>query len=400
MSLLTRPNVAIFVLIGLVAALALVVLSSGGDKGAQAAYPPGVDGKITFYRSGGGVYDIWVMDADGSNQTNLTADQAEDAYYPRWSPDGTKIAYEVDVYDDGSDADIWVMNADGSGKVGIAQAETYEGGPTWSPDGMKITFHDGDDVWVMNADGSNRMNLTNDPAFDCCAEWSPDGSRIQFDSQRSGDRLQWVMAPDGSSPSVAPGSIDGDSGYRFSPDGQKYVFYGPGDIYTMKVDGTNRQQITDNDQWEHSPTWSADGTRIIFTREVAENVGQIFSMNPDGSDPVNLSNSAGYDSNPDVQVLPATTGLIWGDGDCGGAVNLGDAIGIARHLVSLPVNQEDGCPGLGSDITFDGTSRVWQDIDCSGSVSLGDAIGIARFLVSLPVNKPEECPDIGTVASG
>jgi hypothetical protein len=87
---------------------------------------------------------------------------------------------------------------------------------------------------------------------------------------------------------------------------------------------------------------------------------------------------------------------LWGDGDCGGAVNLGDAIGIARHLVSLPVNKVGDCPDPGESVTADGVARIWQDIDCSGTVSLGDAIGIARHLVSLPVNKAtEDCPDIG-----
>jgi CSLREA domain-containing protein len=109
-------------------------------------------------------------------------------------------------------------------------------------------------------------------------------------------------------------------------------------------------------------------------------------------------------STPTPTPTPTPTGalteLTWGDGDCGGAVNLGDAIGIARHLVSLPVNQEDECPALGSDVIVGGTDRIWQDIDCSGGISLGDAIGIARHLVSLPVNKPEECPDIGDMVSG
>jgi hypothetical protein len=43
----------------------------------------------------------------------------------------------------------------------------------------------------------------------------------------------------------------------------------------------------------------------------------------------------------------------------------------------------------------DNEARTWQDINCSGGVSLGDAIGIARFLVSLDVNKPADCPDVG-----
>jgi hypothetical protein len=102
---------------------------------------------------------------------------------------------------------------------------------------------------------------------------------------------------------------------------------------------------------------------------------------------------------------PTSTGatFLWGDIDCGGTVSLGDAIGIARQLVALPVNQEAGCPPLDTMVTVNGTDRLWPDIDCSGATSLGDAIGIARHLVSLPVNQTDECPDVGssvTVAVG
>jgi hypothetical protein len=96
---------------------------------------------------------------------------------------------------------------------------------------------------------------------------------------------------------------------------------------------------------------------------------------------------------PEPTPTPAGTERLWGDIDCGGSVALGDAIGIARHLVSLNVNQQAGCPDLDNQHSIDGTLRFWADIDCNGSAALGDAIGIARHLVSLPVNHPFECPD-------
>ena len=379
-------------LAGAAVAVVLFLVASGDEKHVEAAFPPGQGGKIVFQKSQAGSYDIWVMDPDGSDQVNLTADQAEDAYYPSWSPDGTKIAYEVDVYDDGSDYDIWVMNADGSGKDGIAEAETLEGGPKWSPDGTKIAFHDGEDVWVMDSDGSDRDRLTDDPAFDCCADWSPDGSRIVFDSERSGDRVQWIMTADGSNPSMVPESVESDLGYRFSPDGQELVFYHHGDIYTMNVAGTERQQITDNDMNEHAPTWSADGTRIIFTREISES-GQIFSMNPDGSDLVNLSNSAGYDGNPEQQRIAGTPGA-WGDHNCSGAVDAVDGLLNLRFDAGLSANT-GACPVFGESLPAGGPSLTWGDVDCDGAIGPVDALKLLRHDAGLSVQQEEGCPEIG-----
>jgi hypothetical protein len=75
---------------------------------------------------------------------------------------------------------------------------------------------------------------------------------------------------------------------------------------------------------------------------------------------------------------------------------------LARFLVSLPVNQEEGCPDIGANTQVagaqalpQGESRIWGDINCSGGVSLADSIGISRFLVSLPVDVPGGCPALG-----
>jgi len=97
---------------------------------------------------------------------------------------------------------------------------------------------------------------------------------------------------------------------------------------------------------------------------------------------------------PTPTVAPGA--FLFGDADCGGAINLGDAIAVARFLVGLAVNQADGCPPLGSSVTIDGIARVWQDVTCDGSITLGDSIGVARNLVGLAVNQASGCPGIGS----
>jgi hypothetical protein len=205
------------IFIAISAICAILLSSSFGtqiNQGAWAGTFPGENGKIAFSsQRDGDYYEIYVMDADGSNPTRLTNNPGWDDTFPSWSPDGTKIAFgkEGATLARYAKMEIYVMDADGSNptkltnKDAAAQDASSDTQPSWSPDGTKIAFasnRDGNfEIYVMNADGSNQTNLSNNNnATDAHPSWSPDGTKIAFFSARhGGGAFQiYVMDADGS----------------------------------------------------------------------------------------------------------------------------------------------------------------------------------------------------------
>ena len=126
-----------------------------------------------------------------------------------------KIAYTKNL-DSCECSNIWVMNADGSGDTQLTfEVSGLNAEPSWSPDGTRIAFtssRDGnDEVYVMDADGSGQTRLTNSPDTDYSPSWSPDGTRIAFTSNRDGNGEVYVMNADGTSPTRVTTTAGGDS---------------------------------------------------------------------------------------------------------------------------------------------------------------------------------------------
>jgi len=130
----------------------------------------------------------------------------------------------------GGSAVYTVPLAGGTPKRITANAPSYMHG--WSPDGKTLVYTGGRgkdtpefDIYAMNADGSGtERNLTNSKGLDDGPEYSPDGKFIYFNSVRSGSMQIWRMKPDGSEPEQI--TSDGWNNWfpHVSPDGQSVVF--------------------------------------------------------------------------------------------------------------------------------------------------------------------------------
>jgi Tol biopolymer transport system component len=142
------------------------------------AVPPGQPLWVGGSRSASGPYrDVYVMNADGSDQRNLTHTQEAEEWPGGWSPDGRTIAFSTNG---GQSNRIFVINADGSGKRALTHEITPETSMSWSPDGRKIAFFDADGISVVNTDGSGLRRLARNAAFQGGPSWSPDGRKLIF----------------------------------------------------------------------------------------------------------------------------------------------------------------------------------------------------------------------------
>jgi len=176
----------------------LVQRTSNGVKDWDPSWSP--DGSRIAYVSYERNWEIFSMNTSGGGRVNLTNRPYRD-WDPCWSPDGTKIAFSSEY--GGSDFHIWVMNADGSGQTQLTFGSSVDDtDPSWSTDGTRIAFEsdrDGDiEIWVISVDGSGARNLTNNPSDEVDPSWMNGAERIVFGSYRSGNGEIYIMNSDGS----------------------------------------------------------------------------------------------------------------------------------------------------------------------------------------------------------
>lgn len=292
----TKNKVKKLVCAGMFAlAVAGGVREAKGYTVTQLTFEPGYEGepawspdgsKIAFVSDRDGNYEIYVMDANGSNQERLTHSELRDDREPDWSPDGSKIVFSAGVTDN---YDIFIMNADGSNKRILDGGIGNYVAPAWRYNEDKILYNylfwDGTTfimtIYIINADGSSRTAL----GTGRLPSWSPDGTKIVFCSNRNGGLRIWMMDHDGGNerPLTADPCSYGEPAW--SPNGTKIVFsiaqldvtpdnrtWFP-DLYMIDSDGSNLERLT-FDEYEYdwfywgflrrSPTWSPDGTKIAF----------------------------------------------------------------------------------------------------------------------------------------
>jgi TolB protein len=150
------------------------------------------DGRVLALSSGA---VITTFRPDGSYAARLTPLEVRYSGHPSYSPDGERIVF-VSARD--SDVAIDMMNADGSDTMRITIEPGDYGNPEWSPDGTRIAFDLDGQIHVMESDGSGIRMLTNGPDVNYSPTWSPQSDRIAFVSTRDDDREIYVMYADGS----------------------------------------------------------------------------------------------------------------------------------------------------------------------------------------------------------
>ncbi|MCP4724396.1 MAG: DUF5050 domain-containing protein [bacterium] len=258
--------------------------------------------KVLFNAEG----DLWVVGIDGTNLTRLTDTPDNATIYQRWSPDGTKIVYTMLGTIGEYSYDIFVMNADGTNKTNITTNDHPDFRPIWSNDGTKIIYHTdifndeegGWDLCMVNSDGTGYRIIYEGTLEDMAhghSDWCSSYDKFLFTagSLQEDGIYEYNMVTESYNL-----IIEYASGGIYSPDGSKIVYFSDQscrkEIWVADSDGMNRLLLTENMGDVRRPIWSLDGDKITFSSNKDGNF-DLYMINPDGTDLQKITTDEGDD---------------------------------------------------------------------------------------------------------
>ena len=232
--------------------------------------------------------EIYAMEIDGTDPIRLTYNNSNDKA-PVWSHGTATIAFHTNRR--AGRPEIFLMDADGSNQRLLASRGTDGASfASFNHDGTKLCFMSQtapQEIWTVNIDGTAVTNVTNNSANDSRCDWSPKKDLITFMSDRDGNQEIYTMDSDGSNVTRLTYALGRDIGADWSSDGERIAFEsdrdGNSEIYVMNADGSDPVRLTFDAAADAKPSWSPKGDRISFHRNVSGHL-QIFTMNADGTD--------------------------------------------------------------------------------------------------------------------
>jgi len=241
----------------------------------NARFSPGGD-RIAYSskEDGGGEFDIWVMNSDGTNHVQLT-NEAFPQYVCDWAPDESKISY-YSKEDGGNEFDIWTMNPDGTNHLQLTIQNVDQTPSGISPDGSKIIYssmEDGGGFFdIYTVDILNIRQLTTDDHNQIHPFYNPDGWWIIYSSTEDGGNYYdiWTMNHDGHDKHQLTFEDAHQYSPRYTNDGSRIVYYSKEDggnnfdIWVMDADGQNHIKVTDQPFDQLMPDFNHNGTKIVY----------------------------------------------------------------------------------------------------------------------------------------
>jgi Tol biopolymer transport system component len=262
-----------------------------------------------------GRHEIYVMRTDGSCVFRLTTDPAYENWWPRASPDRSKILFYRSPAGDPENyfaASLWVMNADGSGQRQLrADGEDSwlaQGHAEWSPDGTRIAMFGAlsatrAEIFVTDANGQNAVQYTDRSGWNTDVSWAPNGSTLLFNgcanpavcAPANYELFTMAATPLATAAQITFDSLADYDAY-YSPDGTKIAWLvnvnpaANGGIgrWAIKIAtiGQAATYLIDDGNINSKPAWSLDSQTIYFHRLVVSETlprFRVFSIRPDGT---------------------------------------------------------------------------------------------------------------------
>ena len=257
--------------------------------------------KIVYVSAATGNKEIYLMDFDGRNASQMTRHQAI-CLSPRFSPDGKRITFTS--YKAGN-PDLYIKDLRTGEERRVSHFPGLNISPAWSPDGQRLALtlsKDGNaEIYTMRLDGSELLRLTHHPAIDVSPTWSPDGKKIAFVSNRGGNPQIYIMEANGENVQRLTFEGNYNTHPTWSPRGDRLAFDallgGNHNICTIQPNGSDLRILTANLNRCETPSWSPDGRHLVFSSN-REGGPHIYLMDAEGTRIKRLTSQKGGDTYP------------------------------------------------------------------------------------------------------